>query len=173
MQPDIAIIILQFLDTINSRTHSFLLLYLNGANLIGKLIFKMNFLSFIMLRANSIFDIHNSYGIKLLTKLFLGLSHPHNHKLRHWFLGTLNPLCDCGKNAETITHFSLHCPSFHIPRQNLLNNIRNINEQILSHSENQLIQTFLYGNPNCNLTVTILILNAKIEYLTSKVHSQV
>ena len=51
--------------------------------------------------------------------------------------------------------------------QTLLNNIRNINEQILSHGEDQLIQTFLYGNPNFNLTVNRLILNATIEYLIS------
>ena len=63
-------------------------------------------------------------------------------------------------------HTFLHCPSFHTPRQTLLNNIRNINEQILSHGEDQLIQAFLYGNPNCNLSVNMLVLNA-IEYLIS------
>ena len=60
----------------------------------------------------------------------------------------LNPLCDCGNNTETIAHFFLHCSSFNTPKPTLLNNIRNINEQILSYSEDQLIQTFLYGNPN-------------------------
>ena len=65
-------------------------------------------------------------------------------------------------------HFFLYCPSFHTPRQTVLDNIRNINKQILSHGEDQLIQTFLYGNPNCNLTFNRLILNATIEYLTSK-----
>ena len=49
--------------------------------------------------------------------------------------------------------FFYHCPSFHTPRQTLLNNIRNINKQILSHGEDQLILTFLYGNHNSNLTV--------------------
>ena len=63
-------------------------------------------------------------------------------------------------------HTFLHLPSFYTPRQTLLNNIRNINEQILSHVEDQLIQTFLYGNPNSNLTVSRLILNAAIEHLT-------
>ena len=52
-------------------------------------------------------------------------------------------------------------------RQTLLNNIRNINKEILSHGEDQLIQTFLHGNPKCNLTVNRLILNATIEYLIS------
>ena len=40
-------------------------------------------------------------------------------------------------------HFFLHCPSFHAPRQTLLNNIKNINEQILFHGEAKLIQMFV------------------------------
>ena len=120
-------------------------------------IFKKNLLNFIGPCTNSIFNIHNAYGIKLLTRLRLGLSHLCDHKFRHCFQDTLNPLCHCGNGTETITHFFLHCPSFHTPRQTLLNNIRNINEQVLSHGEDQLIQTILYGKPNCNLTVNRLI----------------
>ena len=60
--------------------------------------------------------------------------------------------------------FFLHCPSFHTPRQTLLNNIRNINEQILSRGEDQLIQTFLYDNLDCSLSVNRLILNVTIIY---------
>ena len=40
--------------------------------------------------------------------------------------------------------------------QILLNNIRNINELILSHGEDQLIQKFLHGDPNCDFTVNRL-----------------
>ena len=130
-------------------------------------IFKKNLLNFIRPCANSIFNIHYPYGTKILTKLRIGLSHLRDHKFRHCCHDTLNPVCDCGNNIETITHSFLHCPGFHTPTQTLLNNIRNINEQILSHGEDQLIQTFLYGNPICNLTVNRLILNAIIEYLIS------
>ena len=125
-------------------------------------IFKKNLLNLIRPCTNSIFDIHNSYGIKFLTRLRQGLSHLGDHKFRHCFQDTLNPLCDYGNDTETITQFFLRCPRFHTPRQTLLNNIRNINEQILSQGEDQLIQTFLYGNPNCNLTVNRLMLNATI-----------
>ena len=130
-------------------------------------IFKKNLLNFMRPCANSIFNIHNPYGIKLLTRLRLGLSHLRDHKFRHCFQDTLNPLCDCGNDTEITTRFFLHCPSFHILRQTLLNNIRNINEKILSHGEEQLIQTFLFGNPNFSLAVNRLILNATIEYLIS------
>ena len=118
-------------------------------------------LNFIRPCGNIIFNIHNPHGIKTLTRLWVGFSHLHDHKFRHCFEDTLNPLCDCGNDTETTTHFFLHCPSFHTLRKTLLN----INKQLLSHSEDQLIETFLYDNRNCNLTVNRLILNANIEYL--------
>ena len=96
----------------------------------------------------------------------LGLSHLHDHKFRHFFEDFVNPLCDCGNDTETVTHFFLHCPTFHAPRQTLLNNIININKQILSQGVDQLIQRFLYGNSYCDLTFNRLTLNATIEYLT-------
>ena len=135
-------------------------------------ILKKNLLNFIRPFANSIFNIHNLYGIKLLTRLHLGLCHLCDHKFKYWFQDTLNPLCNCGNDTETITHFFLHCPIFHTPRRILLSNIRNINEQILSHAEDQLIQVFLYDNPNCNFIVNRLKLNATIEYLISCITHQ-
>ena len=130
-------------------------------------IFKKNLLNFVIPSADSIFNTHNPYGIKLLTKLRLDFSHLREHEFRHCFQDNLNSLCDCGSDTETATQFLLHCPSFHSPRQTLLNNIRNIKEQILSQGEDQLIQTFLYGNPNSNLIVNRLILHATFEYLIS------
>ena len=131
-------------------------------------IFKINLLSFIRPCAISIFSIHNPYGIKLLTRMQLGLGHLRDCKFRQCFQVTLTPLCDCGNDTETTAHFFLHCPSFHTPRQSHLNNIRNINKQILFHSKDQLIQTFLYGNPSCNLAVNRLVLKSAIKYLISE-----
>ena len=108
-------------------------------------------------------NIHNPCGIKLLGRLRLGFSYLCDQKFRDSFQDPLKPLCGSGNDTKTITHFFLYYPSFHPPRQTLLNNIRNINEQILSHGKDQLIQKFLYGNTNCNLTVHRLILKAVIE----------
>ena len=93
-------------------------------------IFKKNLLNFIWPCAKSIFNIHNPYGIKLLTRLRLGLSHLRGRKFWHYFQDTLNPLCNFGNDTETATHFFLHCPSFHTPRQTLLNNIRTNNSNV-------------------------------------------
>ena len=164
---------MQFIqDTIISRIHFFPSTISERNNLDCKIrnsgsfsVFKKNLLNFIRPCATKIFNIQNPYGIKLLTRLRLGLSHLCDHKFKHCFQDTLNLLCDCGNDTETKTHFFLYCRSFDIPRKTLLNNIRNINEQILFRGEDQLIQTCLYGNPNCNLTVNRLILNGTLEYL--------
>ena len=70
----------------------------------GLWIFKKNLLNFRWPFANSIFNIHNPNGIKVLKILRLDLSHLRDHKFRHCFQDTLNPLCDCGNDTETITH---------------------------------------------------------------------
>ena len=129
--------------------------------------FKKKLLNFIRPCANSIFDIHNPLGIKLLTRLRLGLSHLHEHKFRHCFQDTLNPLCECSKDIESTMHFFLHCTNFLIPRQILFQKIRNIDDSILPQSETQLTQTLLYGNQNYHSTINRLIIISTIEYLIS------
>ena len=78
--------------------------------------FKKKLLNFIRPCSNSIFDIHNPLGIKLLTRLRLGLSPLHEHKFRHCFQDTLNPLCECAKDVESTMHFFLHCTNILISR---------------------------------------------------------
>ena len=129
--------------------------------------FKKRLLNFIRPCANSIFDIHNPLGIKLLTRLRLGLSHLHEHKFRHCFQDTLNPLCECSKDIESTMHFFLHCTNFLIPRQTLFQKIRNIGDSILSQSETQLTQTLLYGNQNYHASINRPIIISTIEYLIS------
>ena len=75
-------------------------LYFNIRNSGSFNTFKKKLLNFIRSCTNSIFDIHNPLGIKLLTRLHLSLTHLWNFKFRHCFQGTLNPLCKCGKDIE-------------------------------------------------------------------------
>ena len=67
-------------------------------------IFKKRLLEFIRPSPNSIFDIYNPYGIKLLTRLRLGLSHLNEHKFKHGFNDTINPIYICAGDIENINH---------------------------------------------------------------------
>ena len=42
-----------------------------------------------------VYNIHNSNGLKLMTRLRLGLSHLNEHKFNHNFKDCVNPLCFC------------------------------------------------------------------------------
>ena len=97
----------------------------------------------------------------------LGLSHLHEHKFRHCFQDTLNPLCECSKDIESTVHFFLHCTNFPIPRQTLFQKIRNIDESILSQSETQPTQTLPYGNQNYHSSISRLIIISTIEHVIS------
>ena len=130
-------------------------------------VFKNSILKFIRPSPNKIFRCHNPKGIKLLTRLRLGLSHLREHKFKHSFQDTLNPLCSCGVDIETTSHYFLHCPLFHAERSSLLNNINEIDRTIFNKSDSVVTRILLYGNESFKDEVKLLILNATIDSVLS------
>ena len=59
-------------------------------------IFKRALLKFIRPKAANVYKIHHPRGLKLLTGLRLGLSHLREHKFRHNFNDTIDPVRLCG-----------------------------------------------------------------------------
>ena len=57
--------------------------------------FKKSILKFIRTSSSSIFNFRSPKGIKLITRLRLGLSHLCEHKFGHNFQDTLNLICSC------------------------------------------------------------------------------
>ena len=142
----------------------------NIRNSENSFIFKKKLLKFMCPSGNSVFKYHNPKGIKLLTRLRLGLSHLREHKFKHGFLDSLNPICCCGHNIETSTHFLLHCSNYSTERLTFLNIIRNIDSNILSKNHLKVTETLLYGDSSYDHTKNTLIMNATIEFLfTSKI----
>ena len=118
---------------------------------------------FIRPSPNSIFDIYNPYCIKLLTRLRLGLSHLNEHKFKHGFNDTINPICIYGGRIESINHFFLYSPECFEERQALFDNIQSIDKMLLlSQNESSLTHLLLYGDPKRNSSVDAFILNSAI-----------
>ena len=128
-------------------------------------IFKSKILKFIRPTANSIFGCHNPIGVKLLTRLRLGLSHLREHKFKHSFQDTLNPLCSCRKEVETTFHFLLSCSNYSDERFILLIKIKNINPNISENTNSQITRFFLYGDKNFTTSTDFIILRSTIEYI--------
>ena len=129
---------------------------------------KNTILKFIRPSPNNVFECHNPQVIKFLTRLRFGLSYPREHKFKHSFQDSLNPVCKCGAEVESTFDFLLHCPIYNNDRSSLLCTIRNINCKLLEITNSSLTQTLLYGKPSFDIITNLLILNATISFLSSK-----
>ena len=129
--------------------------------------FKNTILKFLRTSPNSVFKCHNPQGIKFLTRLRPGLSHLQVHKLKHSFQESLNPLCKCGFDVESTSHFLLHCPISNNEGSSLLSTIGNIDCKLLENTDSSLTQTRKYGNPSLDINTNLLILNSAIDFILS------
>ena len=84
-------------------------------------IFRNKFLAFIRPVGNSICGIYDPFGAKLINKLRLGFSNLREHKFRHNFDDTVNPLCPCTFETENTEHFFLRCQSNLVACTTLMN----------------------------------------------------
>ena len=85
---------------------------------------------------------HCLKGVKLLTWLRLGLSHFREHKFKHSFQDSLNPVCSCGNDIETSAHFLLYSLNFSNEGSTFLYIIGSIDRNILTRKFLKLLKPF-------------------------------
>ena len=112
-------------------------------------LFKKRILAYIRPSANTTFHCHNPDGLKLITKLSLGLSHFRFHKIEHSCQDTLNCICNCG-TVEITIHYLLHCPNFRNERLTRFNKLRSIDENILRKDDSNISKVLLFGDHSFN-----------------------
>ena len=98
------------------------------------------------------------------------MSHLREHKFKHNFQDCLNPICSCGLDIESTSHFLLHCPTFNGEQCTVLSILNKIYCELLELTNSSLPQTLLCGNTLFvkELKNKTLILNATIEYYPLK-----
>ena len=114
---------------------------------------------------NSVFGIFNPLGLKLITRLRLGLSHLNEHRFKHNFNDCINPLCTCSLDIESTVHYFLHCNYYNSARISLLNDLNSVDKTLLSLSDLSLVNILLYGGPQFNKSQNAYILNSSIKYI--------
>ena len=132
--------------------------------------FKKRVLSFIRPSPSpsSRSNCHNPRGIKLLSRVRLGLSYLREHKFKHSFQDSLKLLCSCGKSeVGTSSHYLLHCSNYSEERLALLNTIKNIGMSILQHSDSKFTTLLFFGDASYDNNKNTFILDATIDYLIS------
>ena len=128
-------------------------------------IFKSKLLSLIRPVQSNIYIIFDEKGLKLLTRLRLGLSHLNEHKFRHNFHDCLNPLCSCSLEIENTSHYLLHCHHFSNRRIDLMNSVNSIIPNFESMNDNMKKDILLYGDSRFDENKNKIILEATINYL--------
>ena len=130
-------------------------------------VFKKSLLQFIRPSRSAIYNVHDPIGLKYLTRLRLQLSHLREHKFRHNFQDTLNPLCSCNLfESESVNHFLLLCPIYINQRKTLLDNLSKLDAGITNLSNANLVKLLLYGNQHLySNAINASILELTILYL--------
>ena len=129
--------------------------------------FKKALLAFIRPKLSCIFNITDPLGLKLLTRLRVNFSHLREHKFRHNFLDTINPLCSCNLEIENTEHYLLRCPFFSEFRKTLFDNIIQVVGSISNISEKKLVDLILYGKDDYTTEINASILKYTISFLKS------
>ena len=129
------------------------------------LVFRNYLLKRISPLAAPVYNIHNPLGLKLLTRLRLGLSHLNEHRFNHNFESCLNPLCTCSLEVESTTHFFLHCHHFNAIRIALNNSLKGIDNDILKLSDSSLTKVILFGDSKYSDFQNHDILNSTITFI--------
>ena len=130
--------------------------------------FKSTVIKIIRHEKRSIFNIHNSNGIKYIYQLRVGLSSLKFHKKAHNFVDTPVDTCLCSTGMETTEHFLLKCPFFNVHRDKLFSTVNPLisKMQPLTSVENStLVNILLYGEKDLNLRENQSILKATINYI--------
>ena len=122
-------------------------------------------MSFIRPNQSNICNIFDPIGLKLLSRLFLGLSHLNEHKFRHKFQDCLNLLRYCNLEIEDTTHCLLLSQHFSNHRYDLMNSVKSVIPNFESLTDNSRIDILLYGDSRFDENKNKIILEATINYL--------
>ena len=90
--------------------------------------------------------MYDTLSEKLHTCLRLKFSHLKEHKFRHGFADTINPMCASGADVETMEHFLLHCHFYSTERLEILDNIERANPDFKNLSDKDQVSFMSYGS---------------------------
>ena len=125
-------------------------------------------LSFIRQVQNKIYNIFDPEGLKLLTRLPVGLSHLNAHIFRHNFQDCPNSVCSCSLEIEDATHYLLYCGHFSTQRANLMNRVKSVFQNFEFLSENNKKDLLLFGDSRFDEDKNKVILEATLTFIKNK-----
>ena len=77
----------------------------------------------------------------------------------------VSPVCYCGQDIETTTHFLLHCPNHHCARKTLFDKKNQVKGTILRRSDSAITKILLFGDNKLDFETNKILLMSKIEFI--------
>ena len=133
-------------------------------------VFRNYLLNEIRPKPSPLYNIHNPSGIKLLTRLRLGLSHLNEHKFNYNFDDCVNLFCTCSLEPESTSHFFLHCHHYNEIQSILFEDLNSVDKNLFKLSDNELTLILLYGSAKYSLVNNHILLNSSIKYIENCKH---
>ena len=127
---------------------------------------KKELLIFVGPEPHSTYNVNDIKGLKLLTRLRLGLSHLGDHEFRLNSQDYVSPMCSCGQEIETTTHFLLYCPNHHCTRKTFFHKINQLSGTISRQNGSTITKMLLFGNNNLDFETNKILLKSTIEFIS-------
>ena len=116
------------------------------------------------------FNVSDSLGIKLLTRLHLGLSHFREHKFSHNFHDIINPPYSCCLESESTIHFFLHYQNFMDLCKCLINELIKIDSCVFTLDKKAFTKLLLYGDGRYDWKANRSNILASMKFVYSSKH---
>ena len=68
------------------------------------------------------------------------------HKFRHGFSDSINPMCTCGTELETTEHFFLRCSFYSTQRLEIFENLERVDSIFFNLNEKHQVNSLLSGS---------------------------
>ena len=114
---------------------------------------------------NSLYNVYDPLGVKLLSRLRLQFSHLNEHESRHGFKDTTDPTFPCGTEVETNHNFLLRCRYFFSQRPELFDNLYNLDPSFSKLNNKEKVAYLLYSSTSNPNTLNKVFINLVIKLL--------
>ena len=132
--------------------------------------FKSRLIKLIRPNKYETYGVYDPNGLRFLTQLRVGLSVLREHKFRHSFCDTSDPMCLLNDGVENTEHYMLLCQDFNQQRTLLFRKVFDVLSEmgvnVNDLSQCALLHILLYGDSRLNCTLNRRIISATLEYIS-------
>ena len=116
---------------------------------------------------NSLYNVNDPIGVKLLTRLRLQFIHLNEYKFRHGFNDTVNPMCPCGTDVETTENFLLRCSCFSTQKSELFDYLYRLDPSFSKLNAKDKVAYLLHVSRSNSSSLSKEVIKVVIKFLKS------